>query len=51
MVWCCTGEVQGIPFVASIPFNYWTDQGTLLWTMLAAMGFAELRRLQVCILQ
>lgn len=39
--------MQGIPFVGDIPIHYWADQGTLLWTMLIAMGFAELRRLQV----
>jgi hypothetical protein len=39
--------VPAVPFLGSVPFTYWADQGTLLFTMMAAMGFAELRRLQV----
>eukprot|EP00882_Tetradesmus_deserticola_P017997 GHRQ01019310.1.p1 GENE.GHRQ01019310.1~~GHRQ01019310.1.p1 ORF type:complete len:223 (+),score=82.53 GHRQ01019310.1:134-802(+) len=38
--------VPAVPFLGSNPFSYWADQGTLLYTMMAAMGFAELRRLQ-----
>jgi light-harvesting complex I chlorophyll a/b binding protein 3 len=40
------GGIQGIPFLGDIPLAYWADKGTLMYTMLAAMGFAELRRLQ-----
>jgi hypothetical protein len=36
-----------VPFLGAIRFSYWADPGTLLFTMMAAMGFAELRRLQV----
>jgi hypothetical protein len=43
----CAGGIQGIPFLGDIPFTFWTDKGTLLFTMLLAMGFAEFRRLQV----
>ena len=42
-----TSRLVAIPFTGSIPFEYWTDQYTLLWTMLVAMGFAETRRWQV----
>jgi hypothetical protein len=46
----CLPGAPAVPFLGAIPFTYWADQGTLLFTMLAAMGFAELRRLQVRLL-
>eukprot|EP00879_Flechtneria_rotunda_P000393 GHRR01000486.1.p1 GENE.GHRR01000486.1~~GHRR01000486.1.p1 ORF type:complete len:367 (+),score=85.03 GHRR01000486.1:219-1319(+) len=41
-----THGIQGIPFLGDIPFSYWADKGTFLWTMFCAMGFAECKRLQ-----
>jgi hypothetical protein len=45
--WHLCAGAPAIPFLGAIPFSYWADPGTLLFSMMAAMGFAELRRLQV----
>nr|AAX76906.1 chloroplast Tidi [Dunaliella salina] len=41
-----SSNLIAVPFTGPIPFQYWTDQYTLLFTMLVAMGFAETRRWQ-----